>query len=170
MINKSLLNIVDPHQHPNEIVELVFNKDDLSLFTLSNLQVRLILCQVYMKTDVYKPFTTAVYTGHSNPKDPNEYFKQYDEELNVVLFSGIQVKDVHMCVSFKYFICDRPARSYLNNTVGHSVTESCKHCHVIGKKIDDVMTFSDLDAKELNDIFQQFTHPKYHNGPTILYM
>lgn len=41
-----------------------------------------ILCRVYYKPDLYKPFVVAVYCGTSEPKQVDEYFNLFVEEIN----------------------------------------------------------------------------------------
>lgn len=155
--------------HTSNILELTFNIDGVSPFKSSTIAVWPILCNIFMESYAYKPFTVSIYAGHGKPKSSIEYLLQFVLELNNLLSSGIEIIDKHFDVQVKHFVCDTPARSFVKSVLGHSAKKGCERCNVIGHKVDGVLVFLDTRAKERTDNdFRTHVDPDYHTGASIL--
>lgn len=89
----------------------MFNIDGLPIYKSSAVEFWPILCKIYKNRNI-KPFVIAMYCGKGKP--PLEPFlKEFIEELNKLLTSGIMVNETFSKIKIKCIVCDTPARNYI---------------------------------------------------------
>lgn len=168
-IGDQLKKIVNTDFHKSGILEIMINSDGFSPFRSSPTTVIPILGKIYTESDLYEPFSIAVYSGKAKPKDPRDYLKDFIQELNHLLKDGISINDRTFTIRIKCFICDTPARAYLKCVLGHTAAFACERCTVKGQKEDRNMVFLQTDAKlKTDDDFNNFTYADNHNGVSAL--
>lgn len=122
-----------------------------------------------MESDIYKPFTVALYSGTHKPKRLEEFVDKFICEINELLCNGLIIEQTHFSVKIKTFICDTPARPYLKCVKGHMSFDGCKRCHVKGKKHENTTVFLDIHCNKRTDIgFRNFTDVNHHTGVSAL--
>lgn len=164
-IKTQLKKKVDVSQHPNDLLELIVNIDGFSPFKSSAVAVWPILGKVYTESDMYKPFTIAVYAGNGKPKSCEDYLMKFVKELNLILPSGVEIEKRHFTIKIKFFVCDCPARAFLKCIVGHCAFHGCERCRVIGQKVNKVTVFLQTDAEKRTDLsFARFVHLQHHTN------
>lgn len=72
----------------------------------------------------------AAFFGNEKPKDSNEFFKEFVEELYHLIIH--KLKDKSVSVVCEAIICDAPAKSYAFNLKGHTGYDSCPKCEIGG--------------------------------------
>lgn len=166
--NQLKVQVKEEFQDSN-VLELIVNIDGMSPFKSSSVSIWPILCKVYTRLDVYKPFTVAVFSGHGKPKDPAKYLTQFVLEINHLQKNGLKIESKKFDVKIKYFTCDCPARSFLKCVVGHCAFKGCERCRVVGHKVDGTTVFLQTDAaKKTNKSFRLYEEDKYHTDSSLL--
>lgn len=164
-IENELKKRVDVKEHPEDILELIFNIDGFSPFKSSAATVWPILCKVFTECDMYRPFTVAVYAGNGKPKRSKDYLRKFVEEINHLLNSKVNIDGRCFTIQIKYFVCDCPARSFVKDVLGHGAFHACERCRVVGQKINGVTVFLQTDAERRTDAsFATFADPQCHTG------
>lgn len=125
-------------------------------------------CKVFHNPDVYQAFPVSVFYGSTKPVNGEVYMSQFIDELNFLLVNGIIISGKHFNVILKCFVCDTPARAFINNTIGHTGTYACERCTVKGtKKRTNTTVYPSLDAPERTDeSFRRMDNAAHHHGPS----
>lgn len=92
-------------------LSLVFNVDGLPLFRSSPLEFWPILMKIDEMLEI-QPMAVAIYYGDTKPPS-QEFFKQFVEEVNHLLKSGLIIDGQKINCNIKYFVCDTPARNFI---------------------------------------------------------
>lgn len=66
-----------------------------------------------------RPMIVAIWCGDQKPNNLNEYLASFVEELNKLAETGIIVNGHKICISFRCFICDSPARAFIKGKTYH---------------------------------------------------
>lgn len=59
-----------------------------------------------------RPFVIAIWCGEGKPL-VNEYLRDFVDELNALLETGVSINNFILEIKVKCFICDTPARAYI---------------------------------------------------------
>lgn len=110
-----------------------------------------------------KVFLIGCYLGNKKPADVDNYLHDFIYELKEFSENGITLDGKKLQVHIRAFICDTPARSFLCNIVGHNSFIGCPKCYQIGRRINNVNTFSAfLSDLRSDDDFSNRKHPAFH--------
>lgn len=169
-IKKSLINIINTELHNNEIINLQININGVPLFKSFAKQFWPILCRVDYEPIIYKPFPIAIYAGNSKPKLLTDFLQKFITEVNIFQTNGFDINNKNYKIKIKCFICDTPARSFIKSIVNHRGFNCFERCTVIGKKVNRVTVFSNIDSPERTDeTFRSFLDTNHHKNATSLY-
>lgn len=110
-------------------------------------------------------FIIGVYHGNFKPDSSNVFLQQFVNEALLLYEHGIEIDDVIVPFSIKYFVLDAPAKSFVLNVKGHTGYNSCTKCHVKGLKSHGRVYFTEKNAKKrTNEEFRLHTDYTYHLG------
>ena len=70
----------------------------------------------------------ALYFGKGKPKPLSDYVQDLFKDLAGLLEKGVEHQNVVHKVSIRAFICDAPARAFLNCIKGHNASQGCERC------------------------------------------
>lgn len=120
---------------PCNKVEIDIGIDGAKIFTSSKITIWPIMGAFVDRPNV-KPFLIGCYTGKAQPNCPNDFLKDFcDEILLLRSTGGITVKNNHEKVplTIRCFSCDAPARAFLSGIMYHNATHGCPKCDAIGE-------------------------------------
>ncbi len=130
------------------------NVDGLPLFRSSNINLWPILMTV---NDMLTPVPIAVYCGVGKP-NLNEFVQKFCEELSSLLLNGVSYSGTCVYIKRVVFICDTPARCFLQCIKGHTGYNGCGYCRIKGTYLDDRIVFIGLQNELRTDAnYQTFT-------------
>lgn len=110
-------------------------------------------------------FIIGVYHGNCKPKSNALFLKHFVNEALFLYEHGIEIDDVIVPFSIKYFVLDAPAKSFVLNVKGHTGYNSCTKCHVQGVSDHGRIYFVDKRVqKRTNEEFRLHTDNEYHLG------
>ena len=144
-IEKGFLNL----KRCVNLLTIHVNVDGLPLFKSSNLNLWPILMTI-KESSYPKPLPIAMYCGLGKPKLIDFLSKLVSEveklktDITEICGFPVLVKDV-------VFICDAPARSFLQCICGHSAALGCSYCRIVGRK-EFGMVFSYTGYENLSAI------------------
>lgn len=84
-IAQGLQDCIDPEVFKEPVIPIQINVDGIPIYVSSTLEFWPILCKVFFKPDIYKPFPIAIYCGKSKPKSVDDYLRLFIFELNSLL-------------------------------------------------------------------------------------
>lgn len=160
--------------HSSSDISLQFNIDGMSLFNSSLKQFWPILCKIICETNIYSPFCVAIYSGNSKPANNHDFFKEFIEEINILMSKELVINQKKFNVKIHSFICDIPARKFLKLIVGHGGYGACERCEthgisVSGKKKKQVVYPRDKNCeKRTNVSFRDQRQSYHHTGQSPL--
>lgn len=163
-----LRNTINPDLHSDRQLKLQVNFDGLPLFKFSSFEFRPTLGHIFYK-NLYDPFVIALHFGKGKPKDLNQFLANFIQELNDILKNGLEIGGKLFNIKFTGFVCDIPARCYLQNIKGHNEFYSCKRCNIPGFSLEGVTFFPFLHyERRTNKSFRLQTRKEHHKGKTPL--
>lgn len=152
--------------HDN-LLTLQFNFDGLPLFKSVSKEFWPILCLV--KPFDVSPFVVGLYCGSKKPPNIDEYLHDFIAELSSLLENGMTYNNCLYSIQVDCFVCDAPARSFIQNVKYHNGYHGCEKCTQEGVYINKKMTFPETSAKLRTDYdFQTMADEEHHRGPTPL--
>lgn len=166
-MTEQLQRLVNPDIHNTKILKLQFNVDGLPLYKSSPKEFWPILGKVFFEPDVYEPFVIAVYCGAGKPKCVKEYLDEFVTELNQLLENGIVIEKSKFDVECMCFICDKPARSFLKGTKGHTGFYVCERCTVQGIRHERRTIYPSTDCEKRTDTSFRNEENKEHHIPSF---
>lgn len=100
-------------------------------------------------------FIIGVYHGNFKPESSALFLKHFINEALLLYEHGIEIDDVIVPFSIKYFILDAPAKSFVLNVKGHTGYNSCTKCYVKGLKSHGRVYFNEKHVrKRTNEEFR----------------
>lgn len=114
------------------MLTLHINVDGLPLFRSSNLNLWPILMTI-KESSYLKPLPVAVYCGLGKPK-LHDFVSKLVSELQQLKNGFVTICNFAVSIKDVVFICDAPARTYLQCTFGHSASFGCSYCRIVGVK------------------------------------
>lgn len=126
------------------------NIDGLPLFRSSNTGLWTILMKI--KNSLFlKPLPLAVYCGVGKP-DLSSFISKMTEELAKLSTSQFNVEHISFQLKRIFFICDAPARAFIQCVKGHSAKDGCSYCNIQGIFSDKRLYFPYCSRSELNEL------------------
>ena len=120
-------------------LNLKINVDGLPLFHSSKVNLWPILMCVKEVTANVKPVPVAVFCGIGKP--PLEVFlRKFCDELRLMK-TGTLISDQLVKLSSVVFVCDAPARAYLQGIVSHNGFSGCGYCDIKGEYHENRVVF-----------------------------
>ena len=105
-----------------------------------------------------------MFHASSKPNSVQEYLQDFITESKQLIESGIELNDTTYPFSIKCFICDCPARSFLNCTIGHNGIHACKRCDIKGRSVQYRTVFNAATYQENSRTDASFKSGAYLNG------
>ncbi|KYN26870.1 hypothetical protein ALC57_03748 [Trachymyrmex cornetzi] len=162
------LSCINTALHINK-VPLQINIDGIPLYKSSRKQLWPILCKVHHDPDIYKPFVVGIFCGYNKPKNINQYFRKFINEINTLQHDGLLISNRLIKPYIKCFVCDSPARSFLKGIKGHGGFSACERCTVHGERISNRTVYSEINALErTNESFRAQNDLEHHVAITPL--
>lgn len=138
-IDNNLIQLTDKYTE----FRIMLNIDGLPLFRSSPVNIWPILVS-FRDYDFGKPLPVGVYVGVKKP-DFSGFVSQLHSEL-LRLQNYVQICNFFIKVIDITFICDAPARSFLQCVKGHSGYNACPYCTIHGEYIHNKVVFPYLAA------------------------
>ncbi|XP_074096469.1 uncharacterized protein LOC141525753 [Cotesia typhae] len=152
------LSSLSLHEIPNELI-IDFSTDGAEMN--KNIQIWPIQIRIVNMEKIKKPILVGVYEGSSKPKSFKEFFHDFVEESKIIIKNGgIYCNEKLISITFRCFIADAPARSYVLNHMSHVSKNPCSKCKVEGITYLHSRRFpghgylqrTDLEYRELRDV------------------
>ncbi|KYN50560.1 hypothetical protein ALC57_05601 [Trachymyrmex cornetzi] len=167
-LREGLLSCINTALHIDK-VPLQINIDGIPLYKSSRKQLWPILCKVHHDPDIYKPFVVGIFCGYNKPKNINQYFRKFINEINTLQHDGLLISNRLIKPYIKCFVCDSPARSFLKGIKGHGGFSACERCTVHGERISNRTVYSEINALErTNESFRAQNDLEHHVAITPL--
>lgn len=112
-----------------QVLNLQINVDGLPLYKSSQVTLWPILCKI---ENVMRPLPLALFCGVGKP-DLTEFLKRLCEELHEFMTTGFVYNGCCFVVSKVIFVCDAPARAFIQRIQGHTSKAGCGYCRVMGE-------------------------------------
>lgn len=141
--------------------------DGLPLYKSSSVGLWPILGRIVNPNKNIDVFLIGTYIGVSKPSRVDVYLHDFLSEYNVLRTNGLVSEDRSIKISIRAFICDTPARAYLQDIKGHTSFRGCSKCQQVGKRIGNTNTFSTRKGLPRTDIsFSERLDPDFHQAYT----
>ena len=97
------------------------------------------------------PFIIGVYGGMQKPTDASDYLSDAIIEFKRSVVEGLRIGE--RCVSIKLtaVICDKPARSFVQQGMSHTGYSGCDKCLQRGRYVKQRMTFPRIGSRLRTD-------------------
>lgn len=170
-VSSGLVRCINEDLHPNNVIELQVNVDEVPLVKSGNKKFCPILCKVHCSSDVYEPYPVAIYCGESKPGDINLFLDEFIREMNNLQAHGIEISGMHFALLLKCFICNTPARAFLKSIVGHKSFNACERCEETGYTVGNNTTVFPNTAveKRTDESFRNKPQAGHHKGISPLF-
>lgn len=139
------LNALDVSEYLLRYGEITvdINMDGLPISNNSTLKFWPILSKLIRALN--EPFIIGLYVGHKDPPNVHDYLKNFVNELNDLFNNGFECNGSRFKFSVRHYILDVLARAFIKCIIGHNGYGACEKCTVVGKWIDNRITFTNLD-------------------------
>ena len=152
------MQIIPTCTNKHSKIELGVNVDGVPMFISSKVHIWHILGSF----DASNVFMIALFSGKSKHSSASEYLKEFIAEISFLEAKGITYESCTYEFPIKSFICDAPARVFLNETIGHTGFYYCERCEIKGSYIDNKVVFNDVKDFALGNT-TDFNNFKYKN-------
>lgn len=135
------------------LIEMKINVDGLPLFRSSDIT----LWPLLMTINLYeKPLPIGLFCGQGKPHI-KDLLGEFILEVQKVQSAGFTVGSTTFSIGRISFICDAPARSYIQCINSHTGYYACAYCRTKGSYGENRVYFDETDAELRNDIdYEQF--------------
>lgn len=123
-------------KHGNTLAFFI-STDGAPLGKSSGLSMWPILCQTF--NNIIQ--VIGIFVGESKPKDSNEFFTPFMEEMEDIQENGLIYDGVTYSIFIKGLIFDAPAKAFALNVKYHSGYNSCTKCTIYGVNINNTVCF-----------------------------
>ena len=108
-------------------ISININIDGLPIFKSSNEQFWPILFNIHEFPNL-SPMVIGIYSGNKKPKDISSFITPFVQEAKNILEEGIMINDkYHITVKIRCFICDSPARAFVEVDMMSCTTDVIHH-------------------------------------------
>ncbi|XP_011859368.1 PREDICTED: uncharacterized protein LOC105556865 [Vollenhovia emeryi] len=168
---KALIRILQktpPNLIP-DIIKIDWSTDGARLNKSGNMQIWPIQCSVANIANS-KPEVVGIYKGPKKPQNINVFLDQFiNDVLEVIDSGGISFLKKKLPVELRAFIADTPARSWIMNHFGHTSSNPCSKCRVVGTRCEDQMVFMGINHRlRTDDEYSKLDDEDHHKGPSPL--
>lgn len=164
----ALRGCINADLHNGNVLYIVINIDGFSLTKSGNNEVQANSGKIHIDPDIYDAFPIAIFHGERKP-NLDRYLEEFVNEINDLHRQGIVISNRHFEVHLKGFICDRPARSFLKNTLGHGAEYVCERCGIEEFSEKGTTVHPLVNKKERTDTsFRNRRQRENHYGPLPL--
>lgn len=113
----------------SDTVNIDFFIDGLSLSESSKMKMWPIMGS-FADQPTIPPFVPGCYAGNGDPKDPNDFLKEFVEEIKLLKEKGIEVTKNRILKKFCFrcFVGDAPALALASGTMSHASYFGCPKC------------------------------------------
>lgn len=119
------------------------------------------------------PFVLGCYSGYGDPKDSNDFMKEFVEELKHLKANGLEVTKNRILKKFN-FRCDAPACAFAIGTMSHASYFGCPKCDQVccseGHKLYYQFFVGELRTDESFRERRDIEHhkPEFRDQPLLL--
>ncbi|KMQ85086.1 hypothetical protein RF55_16579 [Lasius niger] len=114
-----------------------------------------------------KPEVVGIYKGPKKPYSFDLFLHQFIDDVFQVVSNGVLFLQKQIPVVLRAFIADTPARSWILNHFGHTSSNPCFKCKVIGIRCEDQMVFMGTNHRlRTDDEYAQLIDEDHHKGPS----
>lgn len=167
---KALLRILQrtsPNLIPN-IIEVDFSTDGAKLNKSGYSQIWPIQCSIANIANS-KPEVVGIYKGPSKPRNIDTFFTPFIDDVLKIIDSGVLFLEKKIFVKLRSFIADAPARSWALNHFGHTSSNPCSKCRVIGTRYEGQIIFMGINHRlRTDEEYSMLDDEDHHKGPTPL--
>jgi hypothetical protein len=103
----------------SRVMKIQINIDGTQIFKTNSLDLWSILVRVTNSLDAL-PFVVSLFIGKGKPTNLEDYLKPFLEELIALQTEGLQFEDICYSIEVSSFVCDAPARRFLEVITGHN--------------------------------------------------
>lgn len=124
----------------------------------------------YVNYPQIEPFIIGVFLGKGHPKSPNEFMKDFCDEVVVLKNKGIEVSKKKLIKPFnvRAFCCDAPAKSFITNTKHHNSLHGCQKCTQQGISLNNRTVYNKFTSTlRSDDSFKKKTDAEYHQTESL---
>lgn len=165
------LNSIGHFQYHENKLEIQISTDGAPLGKSNSLSMWPILCLTFNMVQVI-----GIFVGDSKPKDANEFFTPFINEVEDVQKNGFIYNDITFSIHITGLIFDTPAKSFALNVKYHSGYNSCTKCTIHGANISNTVCFPNEEpepALRTDEGFRNFQYSEnfdddYQKHETIL--
>lgn len=91
-LKEGIQQCINVNLHTDNELKLQFNVDGLPLFKSDKKQFWPILCKIFSKIDIYKPFVVATFCGNSKPASLNHFLSEFIADLNNIFEQWVSLR------------------------------------------------------------------------------
>lgn len=107
-----------------------------------------------------------VYCGVEKPALLYRYLSDYVAEMNDLSENGVEIDGMQYNVEIMAFVCDRPARSFLRGTIGHTGYYACERCEQKSLRSDSRMVYPEVNDQKCTDQSFRSRSDEHHHLKT----
>ncbi|KAJ8677714.1 hypothetical protein QAD02_013501 [Eretmocerus hayati] len=142
-IERGLETCVNPLLHAENTLLLDFHIDGMKLKKSSARSLWVVLAKVYLadEPNSYKPFPVSLFYGNGKPQNLGDYLDEFVREINNLIITVVKIKSKRFMIQLRCFICDIPARAFVEKIKEHSSFNGCERCNIHAHKHDGTVTY-----------------------------
>jgi len=152
-----------------DVIQVNWNTDGARLNNSGNIQIWPIQCSIANIVNS-KPEIVGIYKGIKKPRDINVFLQEFiDDVLEAINNGGVLFLQKKIPIQLRAFIADAPARSWILNHFGHTSSNPCSKCRVVGTRCEDQMVFMGINHRlRTDDEYSKLDDEDHHKGPSPL--
>lgn len=158
-----------------ETVTMDFFIDGLSLSDSSKMKMWPIMGS-YVGQPKIRPIVVGCYSGKGDPSDPDDFLREFVDELIHLTSNGILVTKDKILKNFecRLFVADSPARAFATGTMSHASYFGCPRCNQVccgkGHKLYYQFFVGELRTDESFQKRQDVDHhkPQFQHRPLLI--
>ncbi|XP_039308167.1 uncharacterized protein LOC113006034 isoform X2 [Solenopsis invicta] len=164
----NILKKTSPNQIPS-VLEIDWSTDGAKVNKCGTMQIWPI--QISISNISYsKPEVVGIYIGKKKPGDINLFMDEFVTDVLQVLERGSIIFNYQQIpITLRAFIADAPARSWLLNHYGHTLSHACGKCKVVGVRYEQRMIFLGTNHRlRTDEEYIRITDRDHHKGTSPL--
>lgn len=145
-------NLLRPSPNSEVNLDMKVNVDGLPLYRSSSINLWPILCTFTNMTCI---FPLGIFCGIGKP-NLRQFLEKFIDEIHDMKRSPL-INNIVVRISSLIFVCDAPARAFLQCVKGHTSFRGCAYCRQQGRKVNDTVIF-ETTVRELrmNEVYSNF--------------
>lgn len=147
-VQQGFLNLTDFISNTKTcFLNIKINVDGLPLYKSSSVNLWPILMII---ENISSPLPLGIFCGIGKP-ELTSFLKKMCEELKHLKEEGFWYRDVCVRLNRICFVCDAPARAFLQCIVSHTGYNGCGYCRQEGQRVDNRLIFPVHDSPSRTD-------------------